>query len=86
MSSSGGDFKNAIGSLEWFELAGFRFDNPKVSFRVAGVGYEAEGVAALSGGCLCDCSLSFSIILKSAWLLFGKISLNSGEAERLPLV
>jgi hypothetical protein len=49
VSSSGGDFKNAIGSLEWFELAGFRFDNPKVSFRVAGVGYEAEGVAGVVG-------------------------------------
>jgi aspartyl protease len=49
VSSSGGDFKNARGSLEWFELAGFRFNNPKVSFRVAGVGYEAEGVAGVVG-------------------------------------
>jgi hypothetical protein len=49
VSSSGGDFKDALGSLEWFELAGFRFNNPKVSFRVAGVGYEAEGVAGIVG-------------------------------------
>jgi outer membrane lipoprotein-sorting protein len=49
VSSSGGDFKNAIGSLEWFELAGFRFNNPKVSFRVAGVGYEATGVTGVIG-------------------------------------
>lgn len=49
VSSSGGDFKNAIGSLEWFELAGLRFNNPKVSFRVAGVGYEAEGVTGVIG-------------------------------------
>jgi len=49
VSSSGGDFKNALGSLEWFELAGFRFTNPKVSFRVAGVGYEAEGVTGVVG-------------------------------------
>jgi outer membrane lipoprotein-sorting protein len=49
VSSSGGDFKNARGSLEWFELAGFRFNNPKVLFRVAGVGYEAEGVTGVIG-------------------------------------
>jgi hypothetical protein len=49
VSSSGADFKSALGSLEWFELAGFRFNNPKVSFRVAGVGYEAEGVAGVVG-------------------------------------
>jgi hypothetical protein len=48
-SSSGGDFKNARGSLEWFELARFRFENPRVSFRVAGVGYEAEGVTGVIG-------------------------------------
>jgi len=49
VSSSGGDFKNALGSLEWFELAGYKFNNPKVSFRVAGVGYEAEGVTGVVG-------------------------------------
>jgi outer membrane lipoprotein-sorting protein len=49
VSSSGGDFKNAVGSLEWFELAGYKFMNPKVSFRIAGVGYEAEGVAGVVG-------------------------------------
>lgn len=49
VSSSGGDFKNALGSLEWFELAGHTFNNPKVSFRLAGVGYEAEGVTGVIG-------------------------------------
>lgn len=49
VSSSGDDFKNVLGSLEWFELAGYRFKNPKVSFRVAGVGYEAEGVTGVVG-------------------------------------
>lgn len=49
VSSSGGDFKNAGGSLEWFQLAGLRFHNPKVSFRVAGVGYEAQGVTGVIG-------------------------------------
>ncbi len=48
-SSSGGDFKNLFGSLEWFELAGYKFKNPKVSFRIAGVGYEAEDVAGVVG-------------------------------------
>jgi hypothetical protein len=49
VSSSGGNFKNSFGSLEWFELAGYKFTNPKVSFRIAGVGYEAEGVAGVVG-------------------------------------
>jgi hypothetical protein len=49
VSSSGGNFKNAFGSLEWFELAGYKFKNPKVSFRIAGVGYEAEDVAGVIG-------------------------------------
>jgi hypothetical protein len=49
VSSSGGDFKNSFGSLEWFELSGYKFKNPKVSFRIAGVGYEAEGVAGVVG-------------------------------------
>jgi hypothetical protein len=49
VSSSGGDFQNMLGSLEWFDLAGYRFKNPKVSFRVAGVGYEADGVTGVVG-------------------------------------
>jgi hypothetical protein len=49
VSGSGGDFKNSFGSLEWFEIAGYKFTNPKVSFRIAGVGYEAEGVAGVVG-------------------------------------
>lgn len=49
VSSSGGDFKNALGSLKWFQLAGYKFNNPKVLFRIAGVGYEAEDVAGVVG-------------------------------------
>jgi hypothetical protein len=49
VSASGGDVKNAFGTLEWFELAGYKFKNPKVSFRIGGVGYEAEGVAGVVG-------------------------------------
>lgn len=49
VSSSGGDLKNMRGSLEWFELAGYRFKNPGAYFRVAGTGYEAEGVAGIVG-------------------------------------
>lgn len=48
-ASSGGNFKKLLGSLEWFELAGYKFKNPKVSFRIAGAGYEAEGVAGVVG-------------------------------------
>ncbi len=46
---SGGDYKELVGSLEWFEIAGYKFKNPKVSFRIAGVGYEAEDVAGVVG-------------------------------------
>ncbi len=49
VSSSGGDYKDESGSLDWFELAGYKFDNPKVAFRIAGVGYEAEGLAGVVG-------------------------------------
>ncbi|MDX6613533.1 MAG: hypothetical protein QOD75_2719 [Blastocatellia bacterium] len=49
VSASGGDVKNAFGTLEWFELAGYKFKNPKVSFRIGGDGYEAEGVAGVVG-------------------------------------
>jgi hypothetical protein len=48
-SSSGGNFKNTIGSLEWFEVAGYKFKNPRVSFRIAGVGYEAQDVEGVVG-------------------------------------
>jgi hypothetical protein len=49
VSSSGGDLKNLRGSLQWFELAGYRFKNPGAYFRVSGAGYEAEGVAGVVG-------------------------------------
>jgi predicted aspartyl protease len=49
VSSSGGDLKNLRGTLRWFELAGYRFKNPGAYFRVAGTGYEAEGVAGVVG-------------------------------------
>lgn len=49
VSSSGGDLKNSLAALEWFELAGYRFKNPRASFRIAGAGYEAEGVAGVVG-------------------------------------
>ena len=48
-SGSGGDYKNLLGSLEWFELAGYKFKNPKVVFRIAGVGYEAQDVEGIVG-------------------------------------
>jgi outer membrane lipoprotein-sorting protein len=49
VSGSGGEFKNLSASLEWFELAGYKFKNPKVSFRIAGAGYEAADVAGVLG-------------------------------------
>jgi len=48
-SGSGGDYKNLLGSLEWFELAGYKFKNPKVLFRIAGVGNEVEDVSGVVG-------------------------------------
>ncbi|HTH38657.1 MAG TPA: retropepsin-like aspartic protease [Pyrinomonadaceae bacterium] len=48
-SGSGGNYKEASGSLDWFELAGLKFDQPKVAFRIAGVGYEAAGVDGVVG-------------------------------------
>jgi hypothetical protein len=49
VSGSGGDFKEESGSIGWFELAGYKFDQPKVAFRIAGVGYEAAGVDGVVG-------------------------------------
>lgn len=49
VSSSGGDYREQSGWLEWFELAGYKFEEPKVAFRIAGVGYEAEGVDGVVG-------------------------------------
>jgi outer membrane lipoprotein-sorting protein len=46
---SGGDYKNLLGSLEWFELAGYKFKNPQVLFRIAGIGAEAEDVSGVVG-------------------------------------
>ncbi len=48
-SGSGGDYKKLLGSLEWFELAGYKFKNPKVLFRIADVGTEAEDVSGVVG-------------------------------------
>lgn len=48
-SGSGGTFKQLRGSLEWFELAGHRFKNPKVTFRIAGVGSEVADVDGVIG-------------------------------------
>jgi hypothetical protein len=48
-TSSGGSFKKLLGSLEWFELAGYTFKNPKVSFRLTGEGYEAQDLAGVIG-------------------------------------
>jgi outer membrane lipoprotein-sorting protein len=49
VSSSGGSYKILRGALEWFELAGYKFKNPQVSFRIAGVGHEAADVAGVVG-------------------------------------
>lgn len=47
--SSGGNLEMLRGSLPWFELAGHRFEDLQVSFRIAGEGYEAEHVAGVVG-------------------------------------
>ncbi|HEX8128424.1 MAG TPA: retropepsin-like aspartic protease, partial [Pyrinomonadaceae bacterium] len=44
---SGGTFKVLTGTMEWFELAGLRFKQPKVTFRVAGL--SREGGAGVVG-------------------------------------
>lgn len=46
-TGSGGTYKLLTGAIEWFELAGVRFKNPKVGFRVAGL--SREGGAGVVG-------------------------------------
>jgi hypothetical protein len=44
---AGGTYKLATGTIEWFELAGQRFKNPQVGFRIAG--FSREGGAGVVG-------------------------------------
>ncbi|HLL73516.1 MAG TPA: aspartyl protease family protein [Pyrinomonadaceae bacterium] len=46
-TGSGGTYKLLTGNIEWFELAGVRFKNPKAGFRV--VGLSREGGAGVVG-------------------------------------
>jgi len=46
-TGSGGTYQLLTGNVEWFELAGVRFKNPQVGFRVAG--YSREGGAGVVG-------------------------------------
>lgn len=46
-TGSGGTYKLLTGTIEWFELAGMRFRNPKAGFRVAGL--SREGGAGVVG-------------------------------------
>ncbi len=44
---AGGTYKELTGAIEWFELAGYRFKNPTVGFRVSG--FSREGGAGVVG-------------------------------------
>ena len=44
---AGGTYKMATGTIEWFELAGHRFRNPRAGFRIAGL--SREGGAGVIG-------------------------------------
>ena len=44
---AGGTYKELAGKIEWFELAGYRFKNPNVGFRVSG--FSREGGAGVVG-------------------------------------
>lgn len=46
-AGAGGRYKEFSGSIEWFELAGHRFSNPKAGFRVSG--FSREGGAGVVG-------------------------------------
>ncbi len=46
-AGSGGTYKLLVGKLDWFELAGYRFDNPEAGFRVSGL--SREGGAGVVG-------------------------------------
>jgi hypothetical protein len=44
---AGGTFQELTGTIEWFELAGYKFKNPEAGFRVAGM--SREGGAGVVG-------------------------------------
>src|SRR5205807_1592127 len=44
---AGGAYKVLTGSIKWFELAGYRFNNPQAEFRVSGL--SREGGAGVVG-------------------------------------
>ncbi|MEA2172685.1 MAG: hypothetical protein QOD00_277 [Blastocatellia bacterium] len=44
---AGGAYQELMGTIEWFELAGYRFKNPEAGFRVAGL--SREGGAGVVG-------------------------------------
>jgi hypothetical protein len=44
---AGGTYQELTGHIEWFELAGYKFNNPEASFRVAGL--SREGGAGVVG-------------------------------------
>lgn len=48
-SGSGGAYKYLSGSLEWFELAGYKFKRPRAEFGIGGEGFEMEGRAGNIG-------------------------------------
>jgi hypothetical protein len=44
---AGGSYSEPTGTIEWFELAGYRFKNPTVGFRTSG--QSREGGAGVVG-------------------------------------
>lgn len=46
-TGSGGSYRLLTGKLDWFELAGYKFDKPEVGFRVSG--FSREGGAGVVG-------------------------------------
>jgi hypothetical protein len=44
---AGGAYTVATGTIEWFEIAGYRFNRPKVGFRISG--FSREGGAGVVG-------------------------------------
>ena len=46
-TGAGGTYKIMTGTIEWFELAGYKFKNPEVGFRVSGL--SREGGAGVVG-------------------------------------
>ncbi len=39
-TGAGGAYKELSSSIEWFELAGYRFENPQAGFRISGFSRE----------------------------------------------